>query len=188
MTKTALVLVSNGTEEIETYTVADILVRGGIEVTFTSIHQEIRGSRNLPMSFDIPVEETLEKDWDLVYVPGGLPQAKNMQSHEAAQTIIKKQLESENLLAIICAAPISLIPQGLAQGKTLTCFPAHKEDLINAGAKWLDQKVVCDSNLITSQGPGTAMDLGLNLIAKMTNPENAKEVSAKLLYPNWEII
>ena len=73
------------------------------------------------------------------------------------------------------------MPQGLAQGKRSHLLPRAQRNAPTGGAEWLDQRVVADGNLITSQGPGTAMDLGLYLAARLTDDETAQKVADAML-------
>lgn len=181
-----LVVVAPGAEEIELMTVADVLVRSGCEVTLASTTpagEPIRGSRELPIAADCSLSAVIDEQFNAVYLPGGFGSAETCRDDPQVQSLIARQLASEDILAVICACPISLIPGGHAQGKRLTCYPALSEQLRAAGAEWIDQAVVRDGNLITSQGPGTAMDLAFTLAAELVDDATAAQVKSDMLLP-----
>lgn len=180
-----LVLLNPGAEEIEIMAVADVLVRAGVTVTVASTASAggdlVRGSRKLPLCADVSLSDVEVAGFDAVYVPGGVGSAEYARDTAEIQTLLSAQLASLRILAMICAAPISLVPRCLAKGKTLTSYPSIQRTLVDAGATWLDQRVVWDGNLVTSQGPGTAIDLGLSLAAKLTSNDTAEEVAQGML-------
>jgi 4-methyl-5(b-hydroxyethyl)-thiazole monophosphate biosynthesis len=179
-----LIVVASGAEELETLAVADILVRAGQDVVVAGAADTwFRGSRNLPMGADIALDEVLDDTFDCVYLPGGMRQAEFCRDDPRVQRLIKAQLASGRLLAIICASPIALLPQGLAKGRQLTCFPGLRATVEPAAAAWRDEAVVVDGNLITSQGPGTAIALGLRLAERLAGEEVARTVAGQMLVP-----
>ncbi len=77
---------------------------------------------------------------------------------------VRRRLESDLPLAAICAAPSVLARTGLLEGRAATCHPSVEQVLIDGGARLSHDRVVRDSNLLTSRGMGTAVDLGLELV------------------------
>ena len=176
-----LVVLAPGAEEIETMSVADILVRADCEVCIAAAAElQVRGSRDLPLAADRLLAEVTDQVWDAVYIPGGMGSATFCSEDAAVQDLITRQLASDRLLAIICASPTALLPQGLAKGRHLTCYPALRDRFADI-ATWHDEPVVVDGNLVTSQGPGTAIRFGLVLAALLVSSTKADEVAAALL-------
>ncbi|TVR43262.1 MAG: DJ-1/PfpI family protein [Planctomycetota bacterium] len=179
---TCLVLLNPGAEEIETMAVADILVRAGVSVTIAATAGgAIRGSRELPLAADTTLPEVADDPFDCIYLPGGMGSADHACNDLAVQNIIAKQLAGSGILAIICASPKALLPKGLGKGRTVTCYPALRDLVEPEVGKWLDQPVVWDGNLVTSQGPGTAMELGFHLAARLCGVEVAQQVAKDML-------
>lgn len=177
-----LVILNPGAEEIETLTVADILCRAGIEVTIAaSAETTVAGSRGLPLSASTNLAEAAAQPWDVIYLPGGSGSAEYARDTAAVQDLIQEQLASGRIMAIICASAMALIPRGLGKDKRITCYPALRETLEPEVAAWIDEPVVWDGNLVTSQGPGTAMALGLSLAAKLTDATTAEQVAKDML-------
>lgn len=179
---TCLVILNPGAEEIETMAVADILVRAGVTVTVAaSAENPLRGSRGLPMAADCDLASVANQAFDAVYLPGGMGSAEFARDSTAVQDVIERQLNGPGIMAIICASPMALLPRGLGAGRRITCYPALRDQIAPQVGEWVDQKVVWDGNLVTSQGPGTAIDLGLELAARLTTPDTATEVAAAML-------
>lgn len=176
-----LVVVAPGAEEIETLAVADVLVRGGCEVVLaSSAPSPVRGSRGLPLAATTTLEAVAGRDFDCVYLPGGMGSAQTCRDDPRIQDLIARQLAGPRILAIICASPIALLPRGLAKGRTLTCYPDLKDQFAGL-ATWRDEAVVIDRNLVTSQGPGTAIALGLALVSLLVSRTKAEEVAKGML-------
>lgn len=177
-----LVIVADGAEEIETMAVADVLVRAGHNVTMAAGEKlQVTGSRGLPMAASVTLRSLAERAFDLVYIPGGIRQAEFCRDNSLVQERIAAQLSrSDAWLAIICAAPIALLPQGLARGRRLTSHPAKQKEMA-AQATWTGQRIERDGNLITSQGPGTAIELGLYLVRLLGSQEQADEIADAML-------
>ena len=178
-----LVVLNPGAEEIETVTVADVLVRAGQEVVIASSAKamRVRGSRGLPLGAHALLADLAGRTFDLVYLPGGNGSAQVCRDDARVQDPIAAQLGSERLLAIICASVTALVPRGLGAGRRVTSYPGVRPQVEPHVAAWLDQPVVADGNLITSQGPGTAMALGLDLARRLAGEAVAAKVAADML-------
>jgi protease I len=102
---------------------------------------------------DLPLEQANPDDFDAVLVPGGALNADALRVNAKAQEFVRRIDETNRPMAAICHAPWLLVSAGLTHGRTLTSWPTIRDDLRNAGARWLDQEVVRDRNLVTSRGP-----------------------------------
>ena len=175
---TVLVVLAPGAEEIETITVADVLVRAGQQVVIasTTALPQVLGSRGLPLGAHTTLDLVRERDFDLVYLPGGMGSATTMRDDARVQALAARQLASGRTLAIICASAIALVPNGLGKGRRVTSFPGVRAQVEPHVGAWVDQAVVEDGNLVTSQAAGTAMALGLTLARRLAGGE----ISAKL--------
>ena len=178
-----LIVAAPGAEEIELITVADVLRRAEQDVTIASTSDSLTyiGSRDLPMAANTTLDAVIDQDFDLVYLPGGFGSAETCRDDARIQSLIKRQLASDRLLAIICAAPIALVPAACATDRRVTSYPAVSDTVRDGVSEWVDQKVVIDGNLITSQGPGTAMDLALTLAGLLAGENTAQSVAKDML-------
>ncbi|MBA2480986.1 MAG: DJ-1/PfpI family protein [Planctomycetes bacterium] len=178
-----LVVLAPGAEEIEIMTVADVLVRAGQQVTVASTAGTVvTGSRGLPLAAHRELDPTtLAAAWDLVYLPGGNGSAAICRDDARIQDLAARQLSEGRLLAIICASVTALVPRGLGRGRSVTSYPGVRDQVEPHVGAWRDQPVVIDGNLITSQGPGTALALGLTLARQLAGEEAAANVAKAML-------
>lgn len=181
-----LVVLAPGAEEIETVTVADVLVRAGQRVTIASAGPGlvVTGSRGIPLAGHCLLDAaTLGRAWDLVYLPGGLGSAKVCREDARIQDLLQGQLAGGRQAAIICASVTALLPRALGRGRRVTSYPGVRGEVEPAVAAWLDLAVVEDGALVTSQGPGTALALGLTLARRLAGEDAARQVAAAMLAP-----
>jgi protease I len=94
-----------------------------------------------PLSIDL---------WDLLVIPGGVKSMEHMRRDEGLVDFVASFHESGRLVAAICSAPLLLISAGLVKGRRLTCYPAWRVDVENAGGEWIDAPAVCDDRIITA--------------------------------------
>ncbi|XP_055854929.1 protein dj-1beta [Episyrphus balteatus] len=183
MSKTALVILAPGAEEMEFVIAADVLRRAGVAVTVAGLKDAtaVTCSRDVVITPDASLEDSKSKNFDVVILPGGLGGSKAMAESPLVGEILKKQESEGRLIAAICAAPIALAAHGIFTGKSLTSYPAMKGQLVSVYKYVDDQKVVQDGNLITSRGPGTAFDFALKLAEVLAGEAKATEVAVGML-------
>jgi 4-methyl-5(b-hydroxyethyl)-thiazole monophosphate biosynthesis len=175
MSKTALVAVADGTEELEAVTIIDVLRRAKVEVTVASVAAlNITASRGVKLVADSVIHDCKEKTYDLIVLPGGLPGAEHLRDSKTLIDMLKKQKQSGRLYAAICASPaVALAPHGLLDDKQATGYPGTQDKL----PKPLDRRVVADGNCITSQGPGTALEFAIELVRQLFDDAKARHVA-----------
>ncbi|GFO97456.1 DJ-1 family protein [groundwater metagenome] len=176
----ALVLMAEGFEEIELTTIVDILRRGGVTVTIAGLKDGmITGSRGIKIQPDAPMD-SIKELYDIIILPGGSPGYVNLGSDSRVIDLVNRYNAGGKIVAAICAAPSVLAKAGILAGKKATIFRGMENELKNA--KYIDKPVVEDGNIMTSQGPGTAMEFALALLKRLTGEKKAGEVKEKLLY------
>ncbi|XP_055903580.1 protein dj-1beta-like [Eupeodes corollae] len=183
MSKSALVILAPGAEEMEFVIAADVLRRAGVAVTVAGLKDAsaVKCSRDVVITPDASLEDSKAKNFDVVILPGGLGGSKAMAESSLVGEILKRQESEGRMIAAICAAPIALAAHGICTGKSLTSYPAMKGQLDSAYKYIDDQKVVQDGNLITSRGPGTAFDFSLKLAGILAGESKATEVAKGML-------
>ena len=177
--KTALILFAEGSEELETVTVANILRRAGITVTLAGlVPNALRCSRGVTLVPDTTLEEALKYSYDMVVLPGGQPGTNHLKADVRVLQLVQHMARQDKYVAAICAAPSVLATAGLLDGRQATCFPGSLNDFPNV--KLQTGAIVEDGKLITSRGPGTAMDFALLLAERLVGTAKRQEVEAAL--------
>ncbi len=181
MSKTVLVPIADGVEEIETVSVIDVLRRAGAEVTVaaTGDDLQVKASRGVNLVADQHIRDCANRTYDLIAIPGGMPGAENLRDSPELTSLLKKQKEEQRYHAAICAAPAVVFQShGLISGKA-TCHPNFTEQLSNQ--EEVNSRVVVDGMCITSRGPGTALEFALKLVEILYDQEKMEEVAAPML-------
>jgi 4-methyl-5(b-hydroxyethyl)-thiazole monophosphate biosynthesis len=179
-----LVPLAQGCEELEAVTVIDLLRRANISVTTASLDSEpVRASRGTVLIADSNLDEALKAEYDMVVLPGGLPGADHLDQDPRILKLLKQMALEDKYTAAICAAPKVLATAGLLKGKKATSFPGTLESLNLQDTQIESQPVVTDGRIITSRGPGTAIDFALELIEQLEGQEIRQQVEASLQRP-----
>ena len=176
------VFFAHGFEEIEALTAIDLLRRADIQVKSVSIMEEklVYGAHGIGVEADILFKEADMKRCAMLVFPGGMPGTTNLCNHKELIEEVKQFYEEGKPVAAICAAPMVLAKAGLFDGHEATIYPGMEEKLV--GAVPTAGNVVKSGQLITSKGPGTAMDFALALIAELKGEEKAREIREDLIY------
>jgi len=164
MSKRAAILLAPGFEEIEAITVIDILRRAEIDALAVGVYgKTVAGSHRITIISDVLISE-LNASLDACILPGGIPGAPNLLKFPAVCSLVKRLNNDGALIAAICAAPAVILgPLGLLDDKNATGF-SGTEKKFPASTTFQNQPVVIDGNLITSQGPGTALPFAFAIV------------------------
>ena len=174
--KKVLVTLAPGFEEIETITVVDILRRAGARVVLAATEEGlIEGSRGISILPDILIDQVDDRDFDLVVLPGGQPGTTNLQNNETVKTIIQNMHQSRKQVAAICAAPMILHSEGILKNTVATSHPSVKDQLHDID--YSEERVVVDGHIVTSRGPGTALEFALKLVEILFGKDRMETVN-----------
>ena len=177
-----LVPLAQGCEELEAVTVVDLLRRAGVHVVTAGLdNAPVRASRGVVLVADMTLDEALKQEYDMVVLPGGLPGADHLDGDPRIRGLLRTMADSGRYTAAICAAPKVLASTGLLEGKKVTSFPGVLDAF--ADLDYRSDPVVQDGRMITSRGPGTAMDFALTLIENLLGVDKRNEVEAGLQRP-----
>jgi 4-methyl-5(b-hydroxyethyl)-thiazole monophosphate biosynthesis len=181
MTKQVLVPIANGSEEIEAVSIIDVLRRAGIEVTVAAVTQiQVTASRGVKLVADCLIHECIDKTFDLIAIPGGMPGAEHLRDSNELTTLLKSHFKEEKYIAAICAAPVVVLQHhGILSHKTATCHPGFQDKMKNLAVG--NPNVVVDGKIITSQGPGTAIQFALKLVEVLLGKEKSNAVAAPMV-------
>ncbi len=151
--KKVAILAENMYQEMELWVPYYRLKEEGADVKVVAPEKKTYTSKlGYPVNADVAAAEVSSKDFDGVVIPGGYA-PDMMRRYPAMLKLVKDCFASGKPVAAICHAGWVPISAGILKGKTATCFFAIKDDMINAGAKYVDEEVVVDGNLITSRKP-----------------------------------
>lgn len=178
----ALVLLAEGFEEIETAAIVDVLRRAEVEVVLVGLEGDhpVTGSREMVFVPDVGFDDS-HRNVDAVVLPGGSQGAERLAGDARVRALLRDQTDSGRLVAAICAAPIALDEAGVLPENGFTCYPGVEARIRTQGRQ--HAKVVESGSIITSQGPGTALDFALTLVAHLCGRARAVEVGRDLLHP-----
>lgn len=182
MTKSVLVPIANGIEELEAVCIIDVLRRAGASVFVASIEDQlqVKASRGVLLVADCSIRDCLNQSFDLIVLPGGMPGAERLRDSSPLKQLLKTQEHSQKLYAAICASPaVVLQHHELLGSRRATCYPSFASQLQNADTE--NANVVVDANCITSRGPGTALEFSLKLVELLFGNEKAKNVANGML-------
>jgi 4-methyl-5(b-hydroxyethyl)-thiazole monophosphate biosynthesis len=176
-----LVPLAQGCEELEAVTIIDLLVRAGVEVVTAGLEEgPVTASRGVVLLPQMTLEQALERDYDMVVLPGGMPGASNLENDLRLRELLRTMAANGKFTAAICAAPRVLASAGVLSGKRATSYPGHLDKMDLPDVEYREEAVVQDGKVITSRGPGTAMDFTLHLVEQLVGREKRNEVEAGL--------
>lgn len=156
--KRIAVLAADGFEKVELTIPVKALRTAGAEVDIVSLRDgRIRGVNLHEPASRVKVTKTIEEanpsDYDGLLVPGGFINPDLLRQSAKAREFVRAFDAAGKPIASLCHGPWVLASAGLLKGRTLTSWPGIRDDVVNAGATWLDEEFVRDGNLATSRGP-----------------------------------
>ncbi len=175
----ALVILAEGFEEIEAVSIIDILRRGGVTVTSAYLpdafaNDLVLGANDITVQADTALSEVAVEAFDIIVLPGGWGGTNRLAENPLAQETITAFAAAGKWVAAMCAAPYALHVAGVLSPR-YTCYPSVEEH-IRPADRIADEKVVVDGRVITSQGPGTAICFGLEIVRQLVGPERYETV------------
>ncbi len=179
----ALVLLAEGSEEIEAVITIDVLRRGDIDVTVAGVDGEepVRCSRGVVIVPDVALAD-VTTDFDILILPGGAEGARRLAEAPRVGELLRAHEEADRWVGAICAAPIALKAHQAFRGRRMTSHPSVRTMLQDWG-DYSDHSVVADRKLITSRGPGTAFAFALRIVGALVDAERMATVRAPMMFP-----
>lgn len=196
------VFLAPGFEEIEAFTVVDYLRRANIDVITVSVPldgaeestDKVTGSHKITVITDITLKNFIEKmngeEPNAIYLPGGMPGAKNLADNQYIFQLITKMDRGGKLVAAMCASPaVVLARTGICSNRKWTCYPGMNENLAEycGSSEWAKEVTensthianvpfVYDNNLLTGRGPGTAEQFAMKFVELLAGAETAVRI------------
>ena len=178
--KRILVPLADGFEEIEAVTIIDVLRRAGLRVITAGLTTRlVSGAHEVVIQADTLLSEVKDLDFDAVILPGGMPGTTNLQENQNVIHILKRLDSEGRWVGAICAAPTVLKSAGVIRDRQVTSYPAFQEDL--SAFDYRQDRVVVDEHLVTSRGPGTALEFSLRLVSLLAGTEKADELAKGMI-------
>ncbi len=174
----ALVPLAEGFEEIEAVTIIDILRRGGVEVDSAYLPGEFEtdivvGANGISVVANMPLSRAVVEEYDIIVLPGGWGGTNRLAENELAQKLLKEFKAQGKWVAAMCAAPYALHVAGVLS-KKYTCYPSVEEQIRPEDR--VDDIVVVDDGVITSQGPATAICFALEIVRQIVGEESYETI------------
>lgn len=182
MNKRVLVPLAAGFEELEAVTVIDLLRRAGVEVIAASLTDDllVKASRGVVIQADAILSSVLDAPFDLIVLPGGMPGSKHLHDDARIISLLQRHYAAGGIVAAICAAPMVLLKAGLLDGRSVTAYPGVLSTT-DVRFNYVSSAVEIAERVITSRGPGTAMDFSLQLIQLLMGQQQADQVASALV-------
>lgn len=182
-TKSVLVPLAQGCEELEAVTLLDLFTRAGMKVISASLEDDtlVTCSRGTQIVAKMTLDEAVSESFDLIALPGGLPGADHLNDDSRIQNLLKQMHAQGAYIAAVCAAPKVLVTAGLLDNRKATSFPGVIDQTPANNMQYSEEAVVVDGNIVTSRGPGTAMEFALTLIELVAGNEKRQEVEQGLV-------
>ncbi|MCM1020669.1 MAG: DJ-1/PfpI family protein [Muribaculum sp.] len=181
------IFLADGFEEIEALATADIMRRAQMDVATVAItdKKEVKGANGITVVADISInqitpDEAEQAEW--LIAPGGMPGATNLAACGKLNDMLINQWRGGRKIASICASPaVVLAPLGILQGLEATCYPSFEQALQKGGATYVPERVVIAGNIITSNGPSSALAFGYAIVAATLGNDVASSIASAML-------
>jgi 4-methyl-5(b-hydroxyethyl)-thiazole monophosphate biosynthesis len=179
-----LVPLAEGFEEIEALAIVDVLRRAEIEVVVAGLQPgPVTSVRKITLLPDTTIDAVSSDGFDMIILPGGQPGTDNLNNDPRIHRLLADFQAAGKLIGAICAAPIILAAAGLLSGRRATSNPTYGNRL--GGAAYdARTEVVTDGNIITSQGPGTAISFALAIVSRLTGECIAEDIAKAMIVPD----
>ena len=177
------VFLADGFEDIEALIPVDVLRRGGVDVVTVSVMEDsqvVESAHRVQIVADALFDDCDFSDADVLFLPGGMPGATNLNAHEGLRKALLAQNAAGRRIAAICAAPLVLGGLGLLRGKRATCYPGFEQTL--EGATYTADLFTVDGNITTGEGPAAALPFAYSLLAQLTNEETSQQIATGMRF------
>ncbi|SDM12201.1 type 1 glutamine amidotransferase domain-containing protein [Kriegella aquimaris] len=178
--KKIAILATNGFEESELKSPKEAMEKEGFQVDIVSLESgEIKGWANGNWSNSYKVDKTINQvtaeDYNALMLPGGVINPDQLRRDEKVLAFVRDFFKQEKPVAAICHAAWTLISADVVKGRKMTSFNSIKDDLVNAGANWVDEAVVVDHGFVTSRNPNDLPAFNSKLIEEIKEGKHEEQ-------------
>ena len=172
---------ATGFEELEAITIYTVLKRGGVDIRLISINEdlEVHGARGAVLIANEKISESDYSKCEMIILPGGALGAKNLLENRILSKKIEEFAEAKKWIGAICAAPMVLGELGILAGKDATSYPGFESHL--KGANLSSNNVVVSERVVTSKGPGTALEFAFTLLTILKGEAESNKIKSQML-------
>jgi 4-methyl-5(b-hydroxyethyl)-thiazole monophosphate biosynthesis len=177
-----LVVITDGTEDIEATVPIDLFRRANFNVTVASDKEIVTYARETKVIPDTLLDKIPEDaTFDLIFIPGGAKGVERLLENEKVGRILSRHKSQGKVIAAICAGPLVLDKFGiLSEVDKVTSHPSVKDKL--AKYNYVEEEVVMSGKIITSRGAGTSIPFALKIIETLANPSLAEKIAKNIVY------
>lgn len=180
MDKRVAILATNGFEESELASPKEAMEKEGFKVDIVSpesgtIKSWNKGNWSKEYKVDKTLSQVSADDYNALVLPGGVINPDHLRTNKEALSFVKDFFEQKKPVAAICHGPWTLISAGVVEGRTMTSYHSIKDDLINAGANWVDKEVVVDEGFVTSRNPNDLPAFNSKLIEEVKEGKHEEQ-------------
>ncbi len=180
MKKTIAILATDGFEESELKSPKEAMEKEGFTVHIVSpesgnIKAWADGNWSNEYKVDKKLGEVKAEDYNALVLPGGVINPDKLRRNKDALLFVRDFFKQKKIVAAICHGPQTLISADVVKGRKLTSFPSIKDDLVNAGANWVDEEVVVDEGFVTSRKPADLPAFNSKLIEEIKEGKHEEQ-------------
>ena len=193
-----LVLLAEGTEEMEFTIIVDVLRRAEVEVVVAGVAGDgtagdgpVTCSRGVRIVPDVALADLVDDHgevagrgapFEVVVLPGGAGGTERFAADPRVGALLRTHAAAGRLVAAICAAPAALAAHEVAANRAVTSHPSVRAALAPWCSSYREDSIVSADGLLTSRGPGTAFDFAFALVERLRGPDVVESVRAPMMF------
>jgi protease I len=172
-------LATNGVEDSELREPHKAVTGAGADADIVSLEEgEIEGKKGSSFQVDKVVHDVEASDYDALVLPGGVANPDKLRTDDKAVRFVREFFEQGKPVGVICHGGWTLVEADVVRGRKMTSYPSIKTDLVNAGAKWVDEEVVVDRGLVSSRWPDDLPAFNAKLIEEIAEGIHEEQAQA----------
>ena len=172
-------LATNGVEDSELREPHKAVTGAGADADVVSLEEgEIEGKKGSSFQVDKVVHDVEASDYDALVLPGGVANPDKLRTDDKAVRFVREFFEQGKPVGVICHGGWTLVEADVVRGRKMTSYPSIKTDLVNAGAKWVDEEVVVDRGLVSSRWPDDLPTFNAKLVEEIAEGIHEEQAQA----------